>query len=376
MPAKKKKQSKVRKVLSFFNPKSLKGGMALFALVFAVGGAGFAVYRSFAATCDALYFSASGYVYSICEGSSKIKLSSNEGFDHVPEKSKAANQLVFSSMGYKSDGWHRTITTSDLSGQNRRSITDNNKDDIDHQPKWSPDGSKIAYVRSKSRTSSELRIVNRDGTNDRLAFTSSADQLGWFLNNATMFSWSKDGSKIFFVISNKVSSYSLLSQSVQTVADLGSHVWASYLDISSNGTLVVSGNGKIYTLTSNGTNLRDLGQTDVTGEIDVADTINGTLIAFTTRTYVSSTESSSSLKTMRLDGTNVKNLYTFKATDPFFLYLTWDPTGNNIAFVQTKSAGSKKIATLMRLKLSPRGKITLDQIVVPTGQSTYSGLSW
>jgi alpha-tubulin suppressor-like RCC1 family protein len=50
MPVQKKKQSKLKKILGFFNPRSLKGGIALFALVFAIGGGVYFVYRSFAAT--------------------------------------------------------------------------------------------------------------------------------------------------------------------------------------------------------------------------------------------------------------------------------------------------------------------------------------
>jgi hypothetical protein len=47
---KKKKQSRTKRILSVFNPRSPKGGMALFALLFAVVGGGFMLYRSFAAT--------------------------------------------------------------------------------------------------------------------------------------------------------------------------------------------------------------------------------------------------------------------------------------------------------------------------------------
>lgn len=51
--ARKKKQSRVRRMLSALNPRSLKGGMLLFALVFALGGGGYYVYKSFAA--EAIY---------------------------------------------------------------------------------------------------------------------------------------------------------------------------------------------------------------------------------------------------------------------------------------------------------------------------------
>lgn len=51
MPVQKKKQSKLNKITGLFNPRSLKGGIALFALIFALGGGVYFVYRSFASTC-------------------------------------------------------------------------------------------------------------------------------------------------------------------------------------------------------------------------------------------------------------------------------------------------------------------------------------
>lgn len=50
------KQSKFKKVVGLFNPRSLKGGMALFALVFAVSGGGYYVYRSFAAVPVTIFY--------------------------------------------------------------------------------------------------------------------------------------------------------------------------------------------------------------------------------------------------------------------------------------------------------------------------------
>ena len=50
----KKKVSKLRKIVRIFNPRSLKGGMMLFALVFVISGAGYFAYRSFAATITSL----------------------------------------------------------------------------------------------------------------------------------------------------------------------------------------------------------------------------------------------------------------------------------------------------------------------------------
>lgn len=47
--AKKKRQSKLNKVLGKFNPRNIKGGVALFVLVFALSGGGYYAYKSMAA---------------------------------------------------------------------------------------------------------------------------------------------------------------------------------------------------------------------------------------------------------------------------------------------------------------------------------------
>jgi hypothetical protein len=52
-------KSTLKKLVGAFNPKDLKGGMALFALIFAVAGGGYFAYRSFAATTPLLFSTAS-----------------------------------------------------------------------------------------------------------------------------------------------------------------------------------------------------------------------------------------------------------------------------------------------------------------------------
>ena len=46
-----KNVSKLKKLVSAFNPTNFKGGMALFALVFSLAGGGYYTYHSFASTC-------------------------------------------------------------------------------------------------------------------------------------------------------------------------------------------------------------------------------------------------------------------------------------------------------------------------------------
>lgn len=50
MPVQNTKQNKIKKFMGLFNPSTMRGGMALFALVFAIGGGGYLLYKSFAMT--------------------------------------------------------------------------------------------------------------------------------------------------------------------------------------------------------------------------------------------------------------------------------------------------------------------------------------
>lgn len=71
----KKRVSKLRKLGRLFNPRSLKGGMALFALVFAVSGAGYYVYQSFAATsAEVVVMDKTGIYVAKTDGTSKVNV--------------------------------------------------------------------------------------------------------------------------------------------------------------------------------------------------------------------------------------------------------------------------------------------------------------
>ena len=81
-------------------------------------------------------------------------------------------------------------------GSRRRRLTQNNTT-FDRYPRWSPDGTKIAFTRdmdkTKRQTSSELFLMNADGTNpQRLTHNNVSD--GYL-------SWSPDGTQIAFTSS-------------------------------------------------------------------------------------------------------------------------------------------------------------------------------
>lgn len=80
------------------------------------------------------------------------------------------------------------IFVGDLNGDLQR-FTDDDYDDT--KPTWSPDGSRIAYVRGAS----QIRVVDADGSNDRLLFESDE---GFFAALA----WSPDGDRLAFTRQN------------------------------------------------------------------------------------------------------------------------------------------------------------------------------
>lgn len=78
-------------------------------------------------------------------------------------------------------------------GSRRRRLTQNNTT-FDREPRWSPDGTKIAFTRdmdkTKSQTSSELFLMNADGTNPQRLTHNNTPDVGS--------SWSPDGRQIAF----------------------------------------------------------------------------------------------------------------------------------------------------------------------------------
>lgn len=76
------------------------------------------------------------------------------------------------------------ICTIDVANQNQSRLTQNNFDD--HNPRWSPDGTQIAFVSDRDG-SKALFLMNRDGSNQRKIADASI---------GTDFAWSPDNGRI------------------------------------------------------------------------------------------------------------------------------------------------------------------------------------
>lgn len=144
----------------------------------------------------------------------------------------------------------------------------------DVDPAWSPDGTKLAFVRDTTTPSTDLRdpdvydvyVVDADGTNERL-----------LVSNGQTPSWSPDGRRIAF---------------------------------SRNGIMVVAADGRgLHRLTHKG------------GDPDWSP--DGTKIA-----YMGFHINHTQLRVMNVDGTGDHVLYDHRAYSP-----VWAPDGRRIAFI-------------------------------------------
>ena len=270
---------------------------------------------------------AATFAFSACSGG---------GGEAAPTGSEATTvgELVDGRIAYTSyiDGGAE-IYVMNADGSGRRALTDNDADEA--APVWAPDGSKIAFTRSRVNagpSDSEIYEVSADGSGER-KLTEEGDN--W--NPA----WSPDGTKIAFV-SNRGNTLgnvyvmnadgggqTRLTESERFVSN-GDPAWSPdgtkiAFTRSREGVVLKS---RLYVMNADGSGVTMLSDNDGSDPVWSPD---GTKIAFVSRRgavghiYVVTSDGT---QEMRLTRTGASN------TTP-----TWSPDGSKIAFVRESGMG-------------------------------------
>ena len=138
------------------------------------------------------------------DGSGLTNITSNYGRDEAPHWSPDANKIAFigSLPGYPlgwCTGYAPQIFLIDPDGSNRTAITPDQSidtyQDSEYRPRWSPDGSKIAYWGSGNLSECiGLCVIDADGSNVIGVSENS--------NSSLNYSWSPDGLQIAHEVMN------------------------------------------------------------------------------------------------------------------------------------------------------------------------------
>ena len=106
-------------------------------------------------------------------------------------------RIVYATCRYQTSRWFfYEVATSNLDGTNPRRLTPGrSRELLSHFPVWSPDGTRIAYIRDWDSSDIQLFTMSPDGSNG-LAVTPRDDvRVGFFPPD-----WSPDGQRLAFVV--------------------------------------------------------------------------------------------------------------------------------------------------------------------------------
>lgn len=254
------------------------------------------------------------------DGSGQTNLSNTTANDGDPDWSPDASEIAFDSNRAGND--HIFVMNSDGSG-----VTQLTSGAVtDFQPDWSPDGTKITFVSDRSQPGDcnsvghcEIYTMNADGTGvTRITFTSSPTL------NANP-KWSPDGTKIAFVRGTPFGAHDIW---VMNATGGGEMQLTSFgtsfngivnaLDWSPDGSKLTfertggGALGSIWVMNADGTN-----QTNITNMPAVANdhpawSPDGTKITFASNR---DTGSQDQIYTMNTDGTGVTRITSNSAND-------------------------------------------------------------
>ncbi|GAH14539.1 unnamed protein product, partial [marine sediment metagenome] len=106
------------------------------------------------------------------EGQNSRKISQDNRRKRIPVISPNADIIAFVSYEGGGDDKHREIFTMTYYGEGIKDITKNQNREDSH-PSFSPDGKLIAYHTEDGRGNDSIMIMNPDGTDKKVIYTSS-----------------------------------------------------------------------------------------------------------------------------------------------------------------------------------------------------------
>jgi TolB protein len=148
------------------------------------------------------------YVMDASDGSGKTNLSQNGPYveDYSPRFSPDGTKVAYTSFGdseYNPDG-DADIYVVNADGSNQRNLTNNAWPVSDQSPVFSPDGQKIVYTSSGEQVSNpegdeEVYVMNSDGNKRKNLTNNGLDANGFAVNDwSHLAEFSADGQKILY----------------------------------------------------------------------------------------------------------------------------------------------------------------------------------
>jgi Tol biopolymer transport system component len=250
------------------------------------------------------------------DGSNQTQLTTDPNEDSDPAFSSNGTRIAFSSA--RSGGGDIYVMNADGSNQTR--ITTSSDGDV--TPSWSPDGTKIVFARAPAATNGNLQtydifVMNADGTNEQRLTTVGTPNGGGLVPK-----WSPNGTKIAFVANRTnpldASNYDIFVMNAdgtnQTNLTASSTAVESFPSWSPDGTRLAfmssrDGNNEIYVMNADGSNPTRL---TTAGAIDAepAWSPDGTKIVFE-----STRGGNADIWVMNANGTGLTQLTTDPAID-------------------------------------------------------------
>lgn len=127
------------------------------------------------------------------DGSNQTRLTNSPFTDENPSFSPDGTKIAFHSHRNHPTGYLGEVYVMNDDGSNQRRLTTSIENEGDSsQPAWSPDGTRIAYVRYDSSDGNKINVINTNGTGQTTIFTTGFPVLD--------VAWSPNGSKIAFVL--------------------------------------------------------------------------------------------------------------------------------------------------------------------------------